>query len=348
MSIKLMSQVWESAPVEGSALLVLLALADHANDKDICWPSLPTLAKRARISERQTQRIIQKLADDGHIEVLSKGDGRGHSSKYKLTIKGDIQDKDDIAMSPIENIKDDTMSTFNEERVTSETERVTSSAIKGDIAMSTESLEPLKEPETKEEEKARDPVSVAWRQAYAETEMPPKLADSLQKLVKECGMAATLHGIKASAAKTEGRNYLYIAECARNYVPPAPKASYATGNVYSNGAPDLPGVYALQPDTNGHKPPPLPAPMPHDDPWAVVMAELTQAAPTWLHWLAGSYLQANGVIAGEPLYRVVLTEPRADAQWMTVQAEPAIRKKLASVLGRRILLEITTAERVPA
>jgi hypothetical protein len=135
MSIKLMSQVWEEADLGGSELLVLLALADHANDNGVCWPSVPRLAARARLSERQTQRVLQKLHADGYFEIVSKGDGRGHSTLYRVTLKGDT--------------KGDTVSTFTKERVTSATQRVTSATVKGDIAMSPEpSIEPSIEPST--------------------------------------------------------------------------------------------------------------------------------------------------------------------------------------------------------
>lgn len=354
MSIKLMSQVWEMADVSGSELLLLLALADYANDKDICWPSLPTLAKRARISERQTQRVIQQLEADGHIEVLERGNGAGHSSKYRLTLKGDIQRKGDIAMStlsetkddtltPFENNKDDTLSTFDAERVTSGTERVTSSAEKGDIAMSTDPsvnhhIEPTEE---KEEMHACDPLVIAWQQAYGQNEIPSHLVTPLQGLIAECGMAATIHGIKASAAKPDGRNFAYIAKCARNYVPPAPLASYANGNPYTI---DIPGIVELP--AAKQTAPVLPPPMAHDDPWTIALSELSVVLPgSAPRWLQGSSLKENGELAGVPFYRVTLVCPEADPGWLRQQAEPAIRKKLASLLGKRIMLEIVNPHR---
>lgn len=194
----------------------------------------------------------------------------------------------------------------------------------------------------KEETHARDPLAVAWQQAYADVAMPPKLASSLKELSVECGIPAAIHGIKASAAKEDGRNFRYIAECARNYVPPAPLASYASELGYQV---DLPGVHILEPPaTNGHAPPPLPPPVAHDDPWAIALAELAGVLPgSAPHWLEGSRLEASGELAGEPLYRVILTNPRANAQWLSQQAEPAVRKKLASLLRKRILLEFVNA-----
>lgn len=200
---------------------------------------------------------------------------------------------------------------------------------------------PVEETE-KEETHARDPLTVAWQQAYADVEMPPKLTTSLQGLAKECGMAATIHGIKASASNPNGRNFKYIAECARNYVPPANLAGYVSGPSYQV---DIPGVRVLEPVANGHESPaPLPPPMEHNDPWAVALAELSGVLPgSAPYWLEGSRLVEAGELAGEPLYRVLLTNPRANAQWLMQQAEPAIRKKLAGILRKRILLEFVNA-----
>ena len=62
-----MSAVWESGEVSGATLLVLLALADYANDNGICWPGVPALAKKARVSERYVRELLGDLEDGGYI-----------------------------------------------------------------------------------------------------------------------------------------------------------------------------------------------------------------------------------------------------------------------------------------
>lgn len=200
----------------------------------------------------------------------------------------------------------------------------------------------------REEEKtrARDPLTVAWEQTYEGVEMPPKLLKNLQELVAECGMAATIHGIKASAAKKDGRNFRYIAECARNYVPPPPVGSviHRNGNGRSyhvdlpvREADSVPGVYALTPPAQLTAPPPLPPPMAHDDPWAVALGELlptlsTQAA----EWLKDSVLSGESELAGEPFYQVLVSHPKADMQWLKQQLEVNVRRKLRTLIGYRV------------
>ncbi len=44
MSIRVMSLVWSKAPVEGSELLLLQALADTADDLGTSYPGIPYLA----------------------------------------------------------------------------------------------------------------------------------------------------------------------------------------------------------------------------------------------------------------------------------------------------------------
>lgn len=74
MSIKIMSKVWELSELSGGDLLVLLAIADFANDKGIAWPSVETLSKKARLSERQTQYVVQRLEK---LKFLEIGDNEG-------------------------------------------------------------------------------------------------------------------------------------------------------------------------------------------------------------------------------------------------------------------------------
>ena len=54
--------------------LTALGLADAANTKDQCWPSIRTLAKKCSQSERSVQRHLRELErQDGY---LSRGNGR--------------------------------------------------------------------------------------------------------------------------------------------------------------------------------------------------------------------------------------------------------------------------------
>jgi len=88
MSIRLMSQVWEDTRIESQAeLIVLLALADHARDDGLCWPSMRSIAAKARIEERSAQRIIRRLIEKGMIELVAQGgctDGCNIPNRYRV------------------------------------------------------------------------------------------------------------------------------------------------------------------------------------------------------------------------------------------------------------------------
>lgn len=81
-----MSQVWQDADAEGGKLLLLLALADHAGEDGICWPSAETLAHMARISVRHTRKLLGDLEAEGQIEVVERGGGRT-TNRYRVVAR---------------------------------------------------------------------------------------------------------------------------------------------------------------------------------------------------------------------------------------------------------------------
>jgi hypothetical protein len=76
-----MTEVWESSSAKGGARLVLLALADHANDEGYCFPSVSRLARRSALSERNVQVILRDLETRGELVRLC-GTGRGNVNQY--------------------------------------------------------------------------------------------------------------------------------------------------------------------------------------------------------------------------------------------------------------------------
>jgi hypothetical protein len=74
MSTKITTEVWEHSSAKDSALLLLLALADHADSVHAqCWPSVARLARMIRKSERNTRYLLRKLEEGSHIAVKFKG-----------------------------------------------------------------------------------------------------------------------------------------------------------------------------------------------------------------------------------------------------------------------------------
>lgn len=83
MSIRVMAHVWDHGPEDRNELLVLLALADFCNDAGECWPSMQTIARKARMTERGVQKIIRRMQEVGLVTV-DVGGGRAACNKYRI------------------------------------------------------------------------------------------------------------------------------------------------------------------------------------------------------------------------------------------------------------------------
>jgi hypothetical protein len=83
MSIKVMTDIWEHSKLSGTPLLLVLALADHANDERKCWPATKSLAHKARISQRHAQRLLRRLEHEGHLRILT-GEGPHGCNIYAI------------------------------------------------------------------------------------------------------------------------------------------------------------------------------------------------------------------------------------------------------------------------
>lgn len=85
MSIHVMSSVWRDAQCDGGTLLVLLAMADFCDDGGTCYPAVGTLAKKARLSERQARYILRDL-ESADILATEIGTGPKGTNRYQLSI----------------------------------------------------------------------------------------------------------------------------------------------------------------------------------------------------------------------------------------------------------------------
>lgn len=87
MSIKVMNLVWERSANKGSALLLELAIADHAHDDGTgAWPSVETLARKTRLTPRNTQMLLRKLEASKEIETRL-GEGPFGCNAYVISLK---------------------------------------------------------------------------------------------------------------------------------------------------------------------------------------------------------------------------------------------------------------------
>lgn len=76
MSIKVMAAVWES-DLPATDRLVLLSLADHADDEGQCYPSVRRVCERTGLSERAVQNAFKRLSDAGYLDIEQNAGKRG-------------------------------------------------------------------------------------------------------------------------------------------------------------------------------------------------------------------------------------------------------------------------------
>lgn len=77
MSIALMTEAWKSS-LPMTEKMVLLCLADFANDRGECWPSIDTIAAKCSCSDRTVQKAIRSLKEWG-ILTIKDAPGKSHS-----------------------------------------------------------------------------------------------------------------------------------------------------------------------------------------------------------------------------------------------------------------------------
>ena len=86
MSVRVMGRVWAQSKTKDGKLLVMLALADFANDEGESWPSMPVLADKARLSERQARKVLDKLEQAGEIRRIRSNGGRNRRNHYVILL----------------------------------------------------------------------------------------------------------------------------------------------------------------------------------------------------------------------------------------------------------------------
>jgi biotin operon repressor len=86
VSFKVTNWVWARSESRNGARLVMLALADRADDNGYCWPSIDDLAERTKLSPRAVQKAIATLAEIGELDV-ENGGGRHRPNRYRITPK---------------------------------------------------------------------------------------------------------------------------------------------------------------------------------------------------------------------------------------------------------------------
>lgn len=90
MSMLLMVKALEIETNNAARKLVLIKLADNANDSGVCWPSLSTIARVCSISRRSVINHINALEEAGLLKVTHRKGEKGNATNmYQLCLGGE-------------------------------------------------------------------------------------------------------------------------------------------------------------------------------------------------------------------------------------------------------------------
>jgi|GEM_PF-869858 len=109
MSFKLVAQVFDIRVGNPLRKMVLIKLADQANDDGYCWPSYETLAYSCEISRSSVINHIKWLAENDFLWIEKRYDKdaqKNLSNIYHLTLSKGKQAKDvgGVAVTPVQEI----------------------------------------------------------------------------------------------------------------------------------------------------------------------------------------------------------------------------------------------------
>lgn len=69
MSVYASAACWKASKAKGGSLLVLLAIADFADENGVAYPSINTLARFSRLGRRRVQDIVRELDGNDELEI---------------------------------------------------------------------------------------------------------------------------------------------------------------------------------------------------------------------------------------------------------------------------------------
>ena len=224
-----MNWAWELS-LPPTQKLLLLALADNADDSGACWPSLKSLASKCEVTSRTIQRAIKEFEACGLLAVTSRyaGNGRQTSNAYRLILTGYP-----VKMSPpasAHRAEDDKLSPSplvrRGERDTNDTPGMTPGCQgAGDTAMS-----PLEPPLESPVESPQQPPGLHWPPLDAEQrEGVERLLAGIdrtiqQQMLDELAMAMRGPGQRIRTTPARYLTGLLKRHAAGSFVPTAPTA----------------------------------------------------------------------------------------------------------------------------
>lgn len=85
MSVMTSAAVWRGSQHSGSALLMMLAIADFSDDKGVAYPAVSTLAEKTRMKPRNANYLLSELQASGEL-VIKIGAGPRGTNLYRIAL----------------------------------------------------------------------------------------------------------------------------------------------------------------------------------------------------------------------------------------------------------------------
>jgi hypothetical protein len=98
VSIEAMSSVFQYSQSKLAARLVLLSIANHANDHGIAWPGLVTISKESGVSFRQIKRALRQLVEMSELRINRNASPLGTNVYVFLLLHRLFHKKDRMAL----------------------------------------------------------------------------------------------------------------------------------------------------------------------------------------------------------------------------------------------------------
>lgn len=83
MSVRTSDRVWKHSKHGGTELLMLLAIADFADDQGNAYPAVSTLAAKCRMKPRNATYILRALEASGELQICVNGGPKG-ANRYRI------------------------------------------------------------------------------------------------------------------------------------------------------------------------------------------------------------------------------------------------------------------------
>lgn len=81
----MLAAVWEHSRHSGNDLLMMLAIADFADDDGKSYPAVQTLAKKCRMTPRNVNRVLAELRKGGELHVRQNEGPKG-TNLYRIAL----------------------------------------------------------------------------------------------------------------------------------------------------------------------------------------------------------------------------------------------------------------------